>query len=86
MKYPILLNGANSTNDGVSSVVTATQSSETMEGTYPVFRDDNSTELRMTFPNNSLPNERSDEWDFICQTALTAQFQDHFGSIQFSIQ
>jgi hypothetical protein len=69
-----------------NGTVTATQSSETINGTYLVFRDDNRTELRMTFPNNSLLFELSDDWYFISQNATTIRFEDNGDIVQFQKQ
>jgi hypothetical protein len=69
-----------------NGTVTATQSSETINGTYLVFRDDNRTELRMTFPNNSLLFELSDDWYFVSQNAATIRFEDNNDIVQFQKQ
>lgn len=69
-----------------NDTVTATQSSETINGTYLVFRDDNRTELRMTFPNNSLLFELSDDWYFVSQNATTIRFEDNGDIVQFQKQ
>lgn len=69
-----------------NGTVTATQSSETIDGSYLVFRDDNRTELRMTFPNNSLLFELSDDWYFVSQNATTIRFEDNGDIIQFQKQ
>lgn len=69
-----------------NGTVTATQSSETINGTYLVFRDDNRTELRMTFPNNSLLFELSDDWYFVSQNATTIRFEDNGDIVQFQKQ
>lgn len=69
-----------------NGTVTATQSNETISGTYLVFRDDNRTELRMTFPNNGIFFELSDDWYFISQTATTIRFEDNGDIIQFQKQ
>ena len=69
-----------------NGTVTATQSNETISGTYLVFRDDNRTELRMTFPNNGIIFELSDDWYFISQTATTIRFEDNGDLIQFQKQ
>lgn len=69
-----------------NGTVTATQSSETINGTYLVFRDDNRTELRMTFPNNSLLFELSDDWYFVSQNAATIRFEDNGDIVQFQKQ
>jgi len=69
-----------------NGTVTATQASETINGTYLVFRDDNRTELRMTFPNNSLLFELSDDWYFISQNATSIRFEDNGDIVQFQKQ
>ena len=69
-----------------NGTVTATQSSETINGTYLVFSDDNRTELRMTFPNNSLLFELSDDWYYVTQNAATIRFEDNGEIVQFQIQ
>lgn len=69
-----------------NGTVTATQSSETINGTYLVFSDDNRTELRMTFPNNSLLFELSDDWYYVTQNAGTIRFEDNGEIVQFQIQ
>jgi hypothetical protein len=69
-----------------NGTVTATQASETVNGTYLVFRDDNRTELRMTFPNNSILLELSDDWYFVSQNATTIRFEDNGDIVQFQKQ
>lgn len=69
-----------------NGTVTATQSSETLNGTYLVFRDDNITELRMTFPNNTILFELSDDWYFVSQNANTIRFEDNGDIVQFQKQ
>ena len=69
-----------------NGTVTATQASETINGTYLVFRDDNRTELRMTFPSNSILFELSDDWYFISQNATTIRFDDNGDIVQFQKQ
>ncbi len=69
-----------------NGTVTATQSSETLNGTYLVFRDDNRTELRITFPNNSILFELSDDWYFTSQNANTIRFEKNGDIVQFQKQ
>ena len=69
-----------------NGTVTATQSSETINGTYLVFRDDNRTELRMTFANNTILFELSDDWYFTSQNATTIRFEDNGDVVQFQKQ
>ncbi len=69
-----------------NGTVTATQSSETINGTYLVFSDDNRTVLRMTFPNNSLLFELSDDWYYVTQNAATIRFEDNGEIVQFQKQ
>lgn len=69
-----------------NGTVKAMQSSETVFGTYLVFRDDNRTELRMTFPNNSILYELSDDWYFISQNTTTIRFEDSGDIVQFEKQ
>ena len=69
-----------------NGTVVATESNETINGTYLVFRDDNRTELRMTFPNNSLLFELSDDWYFVSQNATTIRFEDNSDIVQFQKQ
>jgi hypothetical protein len=66
--------------------VTATQSNETVNGTYLVFRDDNRTELRMTFPNNNILFELSDDWYFVSKNATTIRFEDNGDIVQLQKQ
>lgn len=69
-----------------NGTVTATQASETVNGIYLVFRDDNRTELRMTFPENSLLFELSDDWYFISKNTTIIRFDDNGGIVQFQKQ
>jgi hypothetical protein len=69
-----------------NGTVTATQASETINGNYLVFRDDNRTELRMTFPNNSILFELSDDWYFVSKNATTIRFEDNGDIVQFQKQ
>lgn len=69
-----------------NGTVTATQTGETINGTYLVFRDDNRTELRMKFPTNSLLFELSDDWYFVYQNATTIRFEDDGDIVQFQKQ
>lgn len=69
-----------------NGTVTATKAGETINGTYLVFRDDNRTELRMTFPSNSILYELSDDWYFISQNANTIRFEDDGDIVQFEKQ
>jgi hypothetical protein len=69
-----------------NGTVTATQASETLNGTYLVFRDDNRTELRITFPNNSILFELSDDWYFVSQNATIIRFEDNGDIVQFQKQ
>lgn len=66
-----------------NGTITATQSNETINGTYSVFRDDNRTELRMTFPNNTIFSELSDDWYFVSRNATTIRFEDNGDLVQF---
>jgi len=63
--------------------VIATKNDEIINGTYLVFRDDNKTELRMTFPNNSILFELSDDWYFVSQNATTIRFEDNGDKVVF---
>lgn len=69
-----------------NGTVTATQSGESINGTYLVFRDDNRTELRMTFPTNRILFELSDDWYFISKNANTIRFDDNGDIVQFQKQ
>lgn len=66
--------------------VTAERTNESINGTYLVFRDDNRTELQMTFPGNSALRELSDDWYFISQNANTIRFDDSGDILQFQKQ
>lgn len=69
-----------------NGTVTATRSRETINGIFLVFRDDNRTEIRMTFPNNSFHFELSDDWYFVSQNATTIRFEDSGDIVQFQKQ
>ena len=66
--------------------MTAERTNESINGTYLVFRDDNRTELQMTFPGNSALRELSDDWYFISQNANTISFDDSGDILQFQKQ
>jgi hypothetical protein len=69
-----------------TGTVTATMPEQTIDGTYLVFRDDNRTELQMTFPDNSILYELSDDWYFISQSAASIRFEDNGDIVQFQQQ
>jgi hypothetical protein len=66
-----------------NGAVTATNSNGVVNGTYLVFRDDNRTELRMTFPNTGEFFELTDDWYFDFQNDTLIRFEDSGDSIQF---
>ncbi len=69
-----------------NGTVAATQSGESINGTYLIFRDDNRTELRMIFPSNSILFELSDDWYFISQNTSTIRFEYNGDIVQFQRQ
>lgn len=66
--------------------VTATKTGESISGTYLIFLDDNRTELRMTFANNSNLNELTDDWYFVEINGNTIRFEDSGDVVQFQKQ
>lgn len=83
--------GVNKTNQfnsylftfNTDGTVVASNANETLNGTYLVFRDDNKTELSMTFPNNSNLFELTDDWYFVSQMGNVIRFDDSGDVIQF---
>lgn len=59
-----------------NNTVTAISATTTIEGTFDIFRDDNRTELAMSFPAGSALAELTDDWYFISQTGNRLRFQD----------
>jgi len=69
-----------------NGTVVASREGANINGTYLVFRDDNRTELRMTFPLNGILYELTDDWYFVFQTANIIRFEDLGDIIQFQKQ
>lgn len=59
-----------------NGTVTATRGSQSISGTYRVFRDDGETELAMIFPANSIMNEFTDDWYFRGKSNNRITFED----------
>jgi hypothetical protein len=66
--------------------VTATDTDETIQGTYSVFRDDGRIELRMNFPNIQNFTELNDDWYFISINQDTIRFDDDGDILEFKQQ
>jgi len=66
-----------------NGTVLATSTSARISGTYVVFRDDNKTELRMSFPNNRDLFELTDDWYFVSDMNNTLSFEDSGDVLQF---
>lgn len=66
-----------------NGTVSASNSDEVVNGTYVVFRDDNRTELRMTFPNNGPFFELTDDWYFEFQNETLIRFEETGDVLQF---
>jgi hypothetical protein len=66
-----------------NGAVTATNSDGVINGTYLVFRDDNRTELSMTFPNIGEFFELTDDWYFDFQNDTFIRFADGGDIIEF---
>ncbi|MEZ5059065.1 MAG: hypothetical protein R2879_18680 [Saprospiraceae bacterium] len=47
-----------------------------ISGSYLIFKDDNRTELKMSFPVTNNFNELNDDWYFISQDANSITFDD----------
>jgi hypothetical protein len=71
--------------DSDGSVV-ATDSNNTVNGTYSVFRDDGRIELRMNFPNTQNFGELNDDWYFISINQNTIRFDDDGDILEFQQQ
>jgi len=86
--------GINKTNDfddylfffDPNGSVSARRTGESIHGTYLVFRDDNRTEIRLRFPNNSNLLELNDDWYFISQNENVIRFEDSGDIVQFQKQ
>lgn len=63
--------------------VLASKAGESINGTYVVFRDDEKTELSMTFPNDSELYELTDDWYFISYDQEFIRFEDSGDVIEF---
>lgn len=63
-------------NFNADGTVVATSESQVISGTYRVFHDDGKTELRMTFPANSILYELTDDWYFRAKSEKGIQFDD----------
>lgn len=59
-----------------NGTVTATRGSQSISGTYRVFRDDGETELAMIFPSSSILNEFTDDWYFRGKSNNRITFED----------
>lgn len=70
------------TND----TVTATNSTETVNGTYSLFTDDGRLELRIAFPNTPGFSELNDDWYFISIDQTTIRFDDSGDVLEFEQQ
>ncbi|MFO0361916.1 MAG: hypothetical protein ACK500_08810 [Flavobacteriales bacterium] len=66
--------------------VTATEEVSSIAGNYLVFEDDNVTELRMTFPENTPLFELADDWYFVSMDASQIRFEDNGDTIEFQRQ
>ena len=90
----IIEEGVNKTNEfspylfvfGPNGSVAATNASESVNGTYLVFSDDNRTELRMNFPNTGILFELTDDWYLISKTDDVIRFEDSGDVVQFQRQ
>lgn len=59
-----------------NGTVTASRGSQSITGTYRVFRDDGETELEMTFSPTSFLNEFTDDWYFRGKSNNRITFED----------
>jgi len=66
--------------------VTASDASNTVNGTYSVFRDDGRVELMMNFPNVQNFSELNDDWYFISINQNTIRFNDDGDILEFQKQ
>lgn len=73
-------------NFGSDGSVVATDSNNTVNGTYSVFRDDGRIELRMNFPNTQNFGELNDDWYFISINQNTIRFDDDGDILEFQQQ
>jgi hypothetical protein len=63
--------------------VVATDGSNTINGSYSVFRDDGRVELYMDFPNIQNFDELDDDWYFISIDQNTIRFNDDGDRLEF---
>jgi hypothetical protein len=70
-------------NFNSSGGVVATNGSDTINGSYDVFRDDGRVELYMDFPNIGNFEELDDDWYFISIDQNTIRFNDDGDRLEF---
>jgi hypothetical protein len=63
--------------------VLASSATQTVNGTYRVFRDDGRTELRMNFPDIRNFDELDDDWYFRSIDQNTIRFDDNEDKLEF---
>ncbi|MEZ4951739.1 MAG: hypothetical protein R2784_20465 [Saprospiraceae bacterium] len=63
-------------NFETDGTVIASGNGQNISGSYLIFKDDNRTELKMSFPVTNNFNELNDDWYFISQDANSITFDD----------